>query len=352
MTCLKPDERSNPYLLRRVAVLSADDRLEEAGDLLETLSDPALDGMYDLAVGEGLEPLLLAADTRASQRARAKRLRSAASRDLVIDGNLERVSDSLARAGVTFLLEKGAFFRDTIYPASWLRSMVDLDLLVLPRDRDPAMTALTGAGFTLRETSPSRPFSGRLSLERILMSPLGDLAVEVHCDLTHERFGFSNDLDGLFLRAQPTRWTGAGTLSWEDHLLHEAIHLARTGMAAPLKHYLDVDRLARNTSPDWDLLAERARSWGCATALYFTLDFARGLFGTPIPDHALDRTAPSGPRSWLLGGLLNREVEAKGLSFALWKSLVLPALYDRMGDSAGFVAWMAGTRFIDRLVRT
>lgn len=349
---MKPGTPSNPYLLRRVASLAADDRMDEAGEVLGALSPETLDGLYGLAEHEGLEPLLLAADTGTARPGRTGRLRSAASRDLVIEQNLALVSDALERADVPCLLEKGAFFRDSLYPASWMRPMVDLDLLVLPRDQDDVVAALSAAGFTSRELPPSRPFSGRLSLERILMSPRGDLAVEVHAGLTHERFGFGDDLTGLFQRARDTRWPGARTLGWEDHLLHAAIHLARSGMAVRLKHYLDVDRLARTADLDWDVLAERARSWGCATALFFTLDFARGLFGTPVPDETLVRTSPAGPRSWLLGGLLTRDDGGTGLSFALWKSLILPALYDRLGDRAGFVAWMAGTRIVDAIIRS
>lgn len=350
--------------LRRTVCLAADGRMEEAAGILATMDPNLADDLYRLAVMEGVEPLVLAADPRSGSSSRKERTRAAASRDLVIERILGQLSDALGEADCPVLLEKGAYFRDVLYPSTWMRSMTDLDLLVPPGHRARAVSTLQKAGFKERGRSSRRPFSGRLSLETILFSIGDDLAVEIHEAFTHERRGFQVDLNGIFRRSRATRWPGLQTLRWEDHLLHGVIHLARTGLENRLRHYLDLDRIIRTRELDWTEVARRAETWGCATALYFVLEVVRCLFATPVPDSVLDGITPGGPRVWLLKGLLLDGSNTRGpegtrvttapegkMARAGWKSVILPLLYDRFLDRMGFIGWMAATRLVDMTMR-
>ncbi|NOZ02070.1 MAG: nucleotidyltransferase family protein [Deltaproteobacteria bacterium] len=339
------------YALRRVAMLAAGGEIHEAARVLAAMDENRRDKVYELAVHEGLEPLVLAADHELDP-SRAKRARSAAGRDLVVDDCIATAAAALGGIDCAFLLEKGAYFRDALYPWTWTRTMVDVDVLVRPADLERAADALSNAGFRAVGPHPTRPVSGRLSLERILVRDRDSISVEVHADLTHERFGFSDDVEGLFRRAVKTRWKGARTLSHEDHLLHAAVHLARSGLDDSLKHYLDVDRMARVWRLDWDTVIGRAGRWGCASALFFVLNTARFLFATPIPDPVISELAPGGPRAWMLKGLLARtegsaDEQGAGWGRSCWKATVLPALYDHPGDRLGYTVWTAITRLAD-----
>ena len=64
-----------------------------------------------------------------------------------------------------------------------------------------------------------------------------------------------------------------------DTLVHTAIHLIENGLRQPLKHWVDLDRLARVVDPH--LAAERARIHGARTALWMGLHVARRWLATP-----------------------------------------------------------------------
>jgi len=344
------------YTCRRIAVLAASkDGLPWATRVLERLTPAQVEILLDTATAQGLSPLILYVANGVCKGTTPSRLRDVLGRDLVIEQTIGLASNALAAASCDFLLEKGASFRDTLYPETWTRAMTDIDLLVHQGSNTRVLQALAGAGFERLALPAARPVSGRLSLERILLSPVGGLPVEVHTRLTHERAGFSEDVHGIIDRSVATRWSGARTPCWEDHLLHASIHLARTGLKGRAMHFLDIDRIVRTCNPDWETVGRRSREWGCSTALFLCLEATRCMFGTPVPDGVIRSIRPSGPRVRLLGGTVLTGAgrvthdSSKGITEALWKAFVLPALYDHSMDRAGFVAWMTLTRMADFL---
>lgn len=350
-------------VVRRVALEVARGRDVEAASVVDSLDPVGLDVVVRTAEAEGLLPLVAAAGRRVGRhptlRERAEAwTRDAVRRDLAVDRLLRQASDLLERAGVPFLLMKGTCFRDTLYPASWMRPMADVDLLVSRADRGRSARVLEGGGFRARSSYPTRPFSMRYSLERQLDAPGGGL-VEVHAGPTYEPQGLAVDLDGVFARA--VRVPRGSAPAWEDHLLFVAIHQARTGMLAGVRPFLDAARLIETRPLDWKVLAERARSWGCAAAFFYFLEAVRCLFGSPVPAPVLARLAPRGWRAALLRALLLRGAgdpaggllraaplrAASAFLYDIWRPTLYALLLDRPGPRTAFLAWVAGSRAVD-----
>ncbi len=351
-------------VVRRVAHGVAWGREAEAASVVDSLDGADLEAVARTAQAEGLIPLVAAAGRRAGRhptlRERAEAwTRDAIRRDLAVDRLLRRASDLLERAGVPFLVMKGTCFRDTLYPASWMRPMADVDLLVRRADLGRAARALGEGGFRVRASYPTRPFSMKYSLERQLDAPGGGL-VEVHAGPTYEPQGLAVDLDGVFARA--VRVPRGLAPAWEDHLLFVAVHQARTGMLAGVRPFLDAARLIETRPLDWEAAAGRAASWGCAAALFYTLEAVRCLFGTAVPAPVLARLAPGGWRAALLralvlrgagdpaGGLLRAAPLRASPAFLydLWRPGLYALLLDRPGPRTAFLAWVAGSRAVDR----
>lgn len=353
--------------MRGVALRVARGRTDEAAGVVDSLDPAELDVVIRTAEAEGLLPLLAAAGGRARRhpdlRKRCEKwTRDAIRRDLAADRLLRGASQLLDRAGIPFLLMKGACFRDLLYPAPWLRAMGDVDLLVRGVDLDRAVRALAEGGYWRRTSYSTRPFSMKFSLER-QMEFLGGGLVEVHAGPAYEPYGLRTDIEGVFSRA--IRAPRGPAPSWEDHVILVAIHQARTGMLAGVRPFLDLALVVETRTLDWEVLTRRCVSWGCSSALFFCLEAVRCLFGGVVPAHVLARTAPRGGRGALLraltlrgagdpiGGLLRAAPiprDASAAVFDLWRPTLYALLLDRPGPRLQFLAWVVGSRAVDRCV--
>ena len=308
-------------------------------------------------------PLVAAAGRRAAgMRAFQARceawVRDAIRADLEVERLVQRVRMGLERREIPFVWWKGACFRDVLYPQPWLRAMRDVDLLLLDRDLDRAVAALESLGFRARRGYPSRPFSMRFSTERQLDAPRGGM-VELHAGPTYERAGSRVDLDGLLTRRLGTP---RGPIpAWEDHLLLLAIHHARTGMLAGIRHLLDMARLVTVCPLDWGTVQQRARGWGCQTALSVCLEAVRSWFGLELPVR-LEPMEPKGFRGVLIRSLALRgaggpgggrlrivplSTSAPGWVHDLWRPFLYGLLLDQRSSRCAFFAHVLATRAID-----
>ena len=87
-------------------------------------------------------------------------------------------------------------------------------------------------------------------------------------------------------------------LAPEDNLLvcawHTASHSYVRGPGVRLQ--LDVDRLVRRVSIDWDIFLSRTRAHKVAAIVFPSLATPKALFGTPIPEWVLNDLVPSTQR--------------------------------------------------------
>lgn len=93
----------------------------------------------------------------------------------------------------------------------------------------------------------------------------------------------------LMFRSIPIEGTAVRLLSPEDNLLQVSLHTAKhTYVRAPgFRLHLDVERIVRNQSIDWDIFLERALKLQVKTPVYFSLLIPKLLFETPIPEEVL-----------------------------------------------------------------
>lgn len=206
---------------------------------------------------------------------------------------LDAVGQALERAGVPFLLLKGARLAPWLYVDAALRPMGDLDLLVRRRDREPLIGALRGLGFRYE---PEAFFNSKADAE--LAEQVGHLApfildafcrLEVHETLLQDDVAQSEAfLEGLWERSVPAGARGRA-LALEDEALFLAAHLHRHVQldgTARLCWFCDIHELLLHHGGrmDWDQVAARAGATGKTRALGEVLGWLRTHWGTPVPD--------------------------------------------------------------------
>lgn len=114
---------------------------------------------------------------------------------------------------------------------------------------------------------------------------------------------------GLSRRVRSPRMDAAWVLQTADALALVAMHTSlHSWVRAPyLRLHVDVDRLACDNQVDWLEVVSEARAMKAPTRVFVSLAMARGLFGTPVSEQALEALAPSLPRWQALRALLERE---------------------------------------------
>ena len=105
-------------------------------------------------------------------------------------------------------------------------------------------------------------------------------------------------------------------LAPEDNLLvcawHTASHSYVRGPGVRLQ--LDVDRLVRRVSINWDIFLSRARTHKVAAIVFPSLAIPKALFGTPIPERVLKDLVPSARRRQAIMHMIERaSVFSRGL---------------------------------------
>jgi len=141
------------------------------------------------------------------------------------------VVDLLRTAGVELVVLKGVALALTYYETPALRPMVDVDILIHPRDIDVTMRTLDAAGWTPR--APLAQDHVRRRREVDYRGPCGE-KLDVHWHL-HPAFmrpgdGMIDD-EPFFARATPLAVGNAATtmLDPTDLFLHVLVHGASTG---------------------------------------------------------------------------------------------------------------------------
>lgn len=204
-----------------------------------------------------------------------------------VTATLAAVASTLT--GLSWATFKGPVLSESLHPVTGLRSYGDLDLLVAPSDLREAGERLLAAGWHLmasRDDLLNGEVTGEVELGRG-----GGAVVDLHWSLVLSqrlRRRFPVPTDELLERSTPLM-VGAvevRTFDATDTLVHLCHHAAFSG-AVRLLHLLDVDQAARRIE-GWDLVVERARSWGAEAQLGLVLARAQRVLGTPVPP-GLDR---------------------------------------------------------------
>lgn len=198
---------------------------------------------------------------------------------------------------------KGAALAYMLYPAFWLRSMIDVDVLVPFDVRKTALEALRAAGYR----DSARPWGRELSSElseattnHYIFRARDNKGVTIELHYRLLRLGQIDDQDAI------TEWFWTQTQELEtphskmriltpeatllhmaahDVLQHEQAEIARAPLskAVTLRNVYDAHLLVTQHELDWELVRERAAQWEWEYAISRILTQAQHFFGTSVP---------------------------------------------------------------------
>lgn len=257
---------------------------------------------------------------------------------------LAEVLRTLHAAGLLPVVLKGAALAFSVYPDPAFRTMGDLDVWVT-EDMERARQALETSGYRIFH-KPDRPpalmalFQGEIGLQH------GDSKyglVELHWGIFPgewlRRAARISDLSEMRARTITTRLADepALVLSPEDAIIQSAVHAAVNHQMSlfALRTLIDVTMLARTSTIDWSVIAQRARSWRVATAVWLVLSLAVDLVGLEEAAGAAHHLQPSALRRRLIRRFVNAEtvIAMRNLSGSNWRYAFLLLLVDRAQDA-------------------
>ena len=202
---------------------------------------------------------------------------------------LKRVAPALDRAGITFLILKGAALAYVAYEDPAHRTMGDLDIWTRAEDLPRALAVFERAGFRPHPSiaERSRAWAAAMATQ-VLVAPGSPLVVELH--------GRLNSLTGCWPGWTDRAWTRcerrrlgdvtANVLHPEDALTHLVIHGGRTHeLQRGLRALIDVRVLLEREGHriGWSELASDWRREGLGAWALVILALASDLLDAPVP---------------------------------------------------------------------
>jgi hypothetical protein len=211
-------------------------------------------------------------------------------------------------SGITPVWLKGAALAHSVYPSVWMRSMVDLDVLVPFEQREEAYTVIHDAGYKpyhipLQHLSHHYVFLG---------NELSDVVVELHYHLTPQgTLPLSNEAAQWFNSQTTLLETPSVSFSIlrpEAMLLHIAAHdilqhdLSDLGASTylegiKLQRKYDLHLLISKHELDWQTVIGKARELQWDMALHLALEQIRFLFDSPVPEEVIAVLQPKAERA-------------------------------------------------------
>jgi len=261
--------------------------------------------------------------------------RANSARNLFLHHEQARLLAQLRQAGVCAAPLKGTALAELAYGDLSLRTQVDVDLYVSPRELPRALEALQATGYRLtaprgvpaaRLAATGDEFTSECSLEstatalpvllelhwRIL--PLGDDELRAALRGGESGLALPPDLNLLYLslRAAADRWGGLKLL-------------------ADLAHWLD------RRPPDWERVLDRARRLGLRRILGLTLDALRTYFSVSVPGEVEAALASARPRRFPAAAVANPFAPQPPQTPSRLHRLRL-AMHERRRDQARYLA--------------
>lgn len=221
---------------------------------------------------------------------------------------LRRIDAAFADAGLEGALLKGPLFAERFYEIPSGRATSDTDLLVRESDLERATRVLEGLGYEPATGPEEERF--RREHHHLHLAHAARPSLELHF---HAYRGFGSVLpsEPLIERRErfPTLERGAlGVLAKPDELVYLAVHAAGHRFVR-LGWLYDIRLLAeRMTESELELAAERARGWGYARILAFTVELVAETLG--VAERASRKVGRLGAARSRLVHAIVREPEA------------------------------------------
>ena len=249
----------------------------------------------------------------------------------------------LSDAQIPCALFKGIAQRERLFDSPSARPARDVDILIAPEHRETAIRALLESGLRFQGSRKD------ISHEAVLLD--GTVIVDLHWNLF--RPGRCRvELASMLL--DRIKLDGAMSALDDDAnllvmLVHPAFAKHVNGRLSTLIRVVELDRMLRSTTPDWEWILAAIDQAGVRTAAWAVLYWTRKLMGSPIDASVIDRLTPGTLHAqylalWIDHGLTQRLDRVPGLlqfGFSL-------ALHDRLGDAARAAARVVKTRLDSR----
>lgn len=229
---------------------------------------------------------------------------------------LEEVAQKLDAEGIPIIALKNGGIAAGLIPDKAKCPMGDVDTLVYKKDFINTHKILTEMGFCLKFRSDSE--------EEDVMKAFRNGGTEYYSKGLNNSDGMWFELswrpiagrwiridkepkaEELIERSRVVHNSKIRILSPEDNLLQVAIHTAKHSYVREpgFRLHLDVERIVKHSKIDWDLFQIKVEDAGTKTAVFYSLEIAKRLFHTPIPEKILNRLRPNKIKNWVITGLL------------------------------------------------
>ena len=260
------------------------------------------DYVYQLARRHSVLPLIYtqlnstpSAKVPVDQLARLKEnYQNNAARNLFLTGELCRILETFAVAGIEAVPYKGPALAVYAYGKLELRRFVDLDILVRKADVLRAKGLLTARGFICGTpwTDAQQALLLRTQHNLSLNQEDGRLVVELHWEVASSLFASSLQAEEFWGRLKTMRLNNVmvKSLSTEDLLLSLCVHGSKH-LWERLAWICDVAELVKTrTDLNWSILLKRAESTKNDRMLFLGLYLANGLLDAPLPGQVKSKT--------------------------------------------------------------
>ena len=214
--------------------------------------------------------------------------RSCESQQHSVRWELSQIARALSSIDAPVLLLKGSAYVITGNSAAKGRTFSDIDLMVPKETLQDAEAALVVHGWISNVNEYDRRYYERWMHELPALQHVHRSSViDLHHTIAPPLSRIPVDAQKLFSAARPIEGTRFFVLAPGDMLLHSALHLLQEGdFSHGMRDLLDIDALLRefgSASSFWPSLLERAQELGLMRPLYYAVDQAQNLLGTPLP---------------------------------------------------------------------
>lgn len=213
---------------------------------------------------------------------------------------LAETRNTFEKAGIKYLVFKGANLRHTIYADPTHRTVCDIDILIRDEQKPEAIRSLEKAGFSAHHTAENISHETSLTKKHV--------NIDLHWHLMRPGRTRIDLNDYLFDQRQA--YGGFQGLSNQASLLVMLIHPAITkyvnGHASSLHHLVDIHRLAQSEDINWEALIEMLSRSGTKTAAWASLTWLNMLADKPVYEDLANQLRPGGLKArWLSCWLRN-----------------------------------------------
>ncbi len=222
--------------------------------------------------------------------------------------NLARIKNAFEQENITYTILKGAALGLTVYGDPVWRMMSDIDLWIHDADMSRAAETLMILGYQQRQEKAERPFAlQKQSKGEICFVQPGAVWGLIELQWSPfpgwwlQRAAVIDDT-AVWSRKELLPDRLAYQLAPEDMIIHSAIHMAVNHQFDILatRHLVDMALTAQKRGVDWQIVADRAREWRVATAVYLALHLLEQLIGLDGLREMLADLQPSRLRQYLL----------------------------------------------------